>query len=145
MEHERPTVSSATHYAPRITHHVLRTTLVAALAVFIKDLRSELRSRYAINALLLFAVSTAVAVSLGVGFLGLRRDDEALLIQSSLLWIALLFAALNGLARVFVQEEETRTALALRLSAPAAAVYIGKLLFNLALLALLDIVTSVLF
>jgi heme exporter protein B len=117
----------------------------AIWAVFVKDIRSELRSRYALNALLLFAVSAAVAVSLGTTSLGLRREGDWLAVQASLLWIALLFAALNGLARSFVQEEETRTALALRLAAPPVAVYLGKLLFNLALLALLDAVTSALF
>lgn len=123
----------------------LRATLSAAWAVFVKDVRGELRTRYALNALLLFAASAAVAVSLGAGFLGLRRDDESLLVQSALLWIALLFAALNGLSRSFVHEEETRTALALRLATPPLSVYLGKLLFNLLLLAALDVVTSVLF
>jgi heme exporter protein B len=123
----------------------LRALLSAAWAIFRKDLRSELRTRYALNTLVLFAACTAVAVSLGVGFLGLRRTDEALLIQSALLWIALLFAALSGLARGFVQEEEARTMAALRLAAPAAAVYLGKLLFNLALLAMLSLITSLLF
>lgn len=129
----------------QIKHQASSIITRAAWAVFVKDIRSELRSRYAINALILFAVSTAVAVSLGVGFIGLRREDDWLNVQSSLLWIALLFAALNGLSRSFVQEEETRTALALRLAAPPAAVYLGKLLFNLALLLLLDLVTSLLF
>lgn len=119
--------------------------LDAAWAVFVKDIRSELRTRYALNALVLFAASAAVAVSLGVGFIGLRRTEEALLIQSTLLWIALLFAALNGLSRGFVHEEETRTMAALRLAAPPVAVFLGKFFFNLALLALLDTVTSLLF
>jgi heme exporter protein B len=119
--------------------------LSAAWAVFVKDLRSELRTRYALNTLVLFAASAAVAVSLGVGFIGLRRTEEALLIQATLLWIALLFAALNGLSRGFVHEEETRTITALRLAAPPIAVYLGKLLFNLVLLAILDIVTTILF
>ncbi|MEI8307232.1 MAG: heme exporter protein CcmB [Chloroflexales bacterium] len=123
----------------------LRDLMAAAWAIFIKDLRSELRTRYALNALVLFAASAAVAVSLGVGFIGLRRSDEYLLIQSALLWIALLFAALNGLSRGFVYEEETRTMAALRLAAPPIAVYLGKLLFNLALLVLLGSVTSLLF
>nr|WP_044200010.1 heme exporter protein CcmB [Oscillochloris trichoides] len=123
----------------------LPALLAAAWAIFIKDLRSELRTRYAINALVLFAASAAVAVSLGVGFIGVRRSEEYLLIQSTLLWIALLFAALNGLSRGFVYEEETRTIAALRLAAPAIAVYLGKFLFNLALLVLLDTVTCLLF
>ena len=56
-----------------------------------------------------------------------------------------MFAAFTGLARAFVQEEEARTAAALRLAAPPTAVYLGKLLFNLLLLLLLDALTAVLF
>lgn len=117
----------------------------AAWAVFVKDLRSELRTRYALNAMVLFAACTAVMVSVGTTFIGLRRTDEALLIQASLLWIALLFAAMSGLARSFVHEEETRTLAALRMAAPPLAVYLGKFLFNVALLVLLSIITSLLF
>lgn len=114
-----------------------------AWAVFRKDLRAELRTRYALNALLLFAVSTVVALSVGFG--PLTRTADLPLIQAGLLWVTVLFAAFTGLARVFVQEEETRTALALRLAAPPLAVYLGKLLFNLALLLLLDLVVALLF
>lgn len=123
----------------------MKALLFGAWAIFRKDIQSELRTRYALNALLLFAACTAVAVSLGVGFLGLRRDPQSLVIQSSLLWIALLFAALNGLSRSFVQEEERRTALALRLAARPTAVFLGKFCFNLVLLLVLDVVTTVLF
>jgi heme exporter protein B len=119
--------------------------LGATWAVVRKDIQSELRTRYALNALVLFAASVAVAVSVAVPQLGLRRDPSSLVIQAALLWIALLFAALNGLARSFVQEEERRTSLALRLAAPPLAVYLGKFLFNLALLAVLDTITTLLF
>jgi len=118
--------------------------LVAAWAVFLKDVRSELRTRYALNALLLFAVSTVVALSLGLGPLAPSRNADLRLIQSGLLWIAILFAAFTGLSRSFVQEEDARTAAALRLAAPPLAVYLGKLLFNLALLLLLVALTAVL-
>ncbi len=117
----------------------------AAWAVFAKDLQSELRTRYALNALLLFAASTAVAVSFAVPLLGVQRDQQSLVVQAALLWIALLFAALNGLSRSCVQEEDRRTSLALRLAAPPLAVYLGKFLFNLVLLAALDLVTTLLF
>jgi heme exporter protein B len=139
---ERSTAGTTTH-AQR--HQARGSLLRATGAIFLKDVRSELRTRYALNTMLLFAASTAMAVSLGVGFLGLRRDSEALLVQATLLWVALLFAALNGLSRSFVQEEERRTMLALRLAAPAAAVYLGKLLFNLVLLAVLGSVNTLLF
>ncbi|MBO9374058.1 MAG: heme exporter protein CcmB, partial [Chloroflexus sp.] len=92
---------------PAIPANGIVATFRAAWAIFRKDIACELRTRYAINTLLLFAISATTAISLGVGFLGLRRTQEALLIQSALLWIALLFAALNGLSRSFVYEEET--------------------------------------
>lgn len=117
----------------------------AAWAVFVKDLRSELRTRYALNALSLFAVSTVFAISLGVGPLSPVLNADLPLIQATLLWLAILFAALSGLSRAFVQEEESRTAAALRLAAPPMAVYLGKLLFNLALLLMLDIIVVALF
>ncbi|NJN16083.1 MAG: heme ABC transporter permease CcmB [Oscillochloris sp.] len=123
----------------------LHDLLAAAWAVLAKDIRSELRTRYALNAMVLFAASTAMMVSIGTTFIGLRRTEEALQIQSSLLWVALLFAAITGLSRGFVQEEEARTMAALRLAAPPLAVFLGKFFFNLALLLLLGGVTSVLF
>ncbi|HEU5015988.1 MAG TPA: heme exporter protein CcmB [Roseiflexaceae bacterium] len=117
----------------------------ATLAVFRKDLRSELRSRYAVNALLLFATNSVVVQSLVLGLLLPSRNADLSLIYAALLWITVLFAAFTGLARAFVQEEEARTAAALRLAAPPLAVYGGKLLFNLLLLLLLDVVVTVLF
>ena len=141
MAHELPRSQSAT--TPHETS--IRDTLAAAWAVFVKDLRTELRTRYAINAMVLFAACTAVMVSVGTTFIGLRRTEEFLLIQSSLLWIAFLFAAITGLSRGFVQEEEARTMAALRLAAPPVAVYLGKFLLNLVLLALLGTISSVLF
>lgn len=122
-----------------------RDVLAAAWAVFVKDMRSELRTRYALNAMVLFAACTAVMVSVGTTFIGLRRTEEALQIQASLLWVSLLFAAITGLSRGFVHEEEARTLAALRLAAPPLAVFLGKFLFNLALLALLGVVTAALF
>jgi heme exporter protein B len=119
--------------------------LTAAWAVFRKDLRSELRTRYALNAILLFAVSTVVAISLGMGPLTTSRNADLPLIQAALLWVAILFAAFTGLSRAFVQEEEARTAAALRLSARPTAIFLGKLLFNLALLLILVGLTTVLF
>jgi heme exporter protein B len=119
--------------------------LAASWAVFRKDLRSELRTRYALNAVGLFAVSTVVALSLGLGPLTPRRNPDLPLIHAALLWVAILFAAFTGLARVFVQEEDARTASALRLAAPPLAVYLGKLLFNLLLLLLLAALTAALF
>ena len=52
---------------------------------------------------------------------------------------------MTGLSRAFVNEEETGTAAALRLTAPPASVFLGKLLANLALLAVVMSVVVPLF
>jgi len=111
-----------------------------SLAVFRKDVRSELRTRYAMNAILMFAVVTVFAVSWATGGIGLNP-----VLQSSLLWIVIYFSSLSGLSQSFVKEEESRTAIALRLYCPAEAVFGGKLVFNLVLLAILNLITVPLF
>lgn len=105
-----------------------RHWITCAGAVFQKDVQVELRTRHAVGAVLLFAVTTLVAVSGAVSATLVKSD-----VKAALLWIVLLFAALSGLSRVFVREEEAGTAPALRLAAPATAVYAGKWLFNAAL------------
>lgn len=111
-----------------------------SFAVFKKDIICEFRTRYAVNAILLFAVTTLVAVSFSVGGVGINAS-----VQSSLLWIIIYFSSLSGLSRSFVKEEESKTSSALRLSADPGAVLGGKLIFNLLLLILLELVTVPLF
>jgi heme exporter protein B len=113
------------------------TWAAEAAAVFAKEWRSELRTRYALNTLALFAVTTLVVVSASLGPLGASpgRGADALPV---LLWLILLFAAAAGLPRSFVHEEETQTATALRLAATPSALYCGKLAYSLTLLAGLE-------
>ena len=54
----------------------------------------------------------------------------------------LLFAAAAGLPRAFVQEEETHTATALRLSATPSALFCGKLLYGLTLVLALEVLVT---
>lgn len=115
--------------------------LAAAWAVFRKDVQIELRTRYALGTSLLFAVTTLIAVSASLSATLTVGAD----VKAGLLWIVLLFAALSGLSRTFVREEEAGTAPLLRLFAPATAVYAGKWLFNAALLFLVAAVSVPLF
>ncbi len=114
--------------------------IICAWAVFRKDLQVELRTRYALGAVLLFAVTTLIAVSAALSAATVKSE-----VKAALLWIVLLFAALSGLARVFVREEEAGTAPLLRLCAPATAVYAGKWLFNVALVFAVESVSVPLF
>ena len=118
--------------------------LAEVLAVLAKEIRSELRSRVALNAIGLFALTTLIAVAYQIGPYQIHAEDRPHLL-SALLWIILFFAALSGLARVFVKEEDAHTAKALRLAAPPLAVLGGKLLFNLMLLLALEAIIVPLF
>jgi heme exporter protein B len=112
------------------------TLLAEALAVARKDLRTEFRTRVSLNSLGLFALTTLAAVSYTIGPYRIAEEDRPFLL-SALLWVVILFAALAGLDRVFVKEEESHTAALLRLSARPHSVWLGKLLFNLGLIAVL--------
>jgi heme exporter protein B len=101
-----------------------------AYAVFAKDLRLEWRTRYALNTILMFGVTTLAVVSFSLGQAGLPVK-----LLAALYWIVVFFSAMAALAQVFTREEEAGTALALRLSADPNAVYLGKLFFNLVLLS----------
>jgi heme exporter protein B len=114
--------------------------VAAVWAILRKECRGEWRTRWGLNAALLFAVTTLTSVSFAVGRLGNRTD-----VLAALLWIVLLFASLASLAHTFVREIEGRTLTFLRLVAPPTAIALGKLLFNLLFLVALEVVTVPLF
>ncbi|MCS7230040.1 MAG: heme exporter protein CcmB [Candidatus Kryptonium sp.] len=94
-----------------------------------KDLKSELRTRYALNALIMFVVVT-------ISMLLFATAGEVLSAEllSGLLWVVIFFSAMSGLSRTFVSEEDRGTVIFLQLSARPSVVYFGKLLFNLVLI-----------
>lgn len=104
------------------------STLAELSAVVAKDMLSELRTRYALNALVMFVV-TAVAVIL----FALRGDTPSTVVLSGMYWVVVFFTGMSGLSRTFVSEEERGTALTLQLVTSPGVVYFGKLLFNVAL------------
>ncbi|MBL7979649.1 MAG: heme exporter protein CcmB [Bacteroidetes Order II. Incertae sedis bacterium] len=116
------------------TRSKLRYWLNGAYAVFEKDVRLELRSRYALNMLLMFIASTLflVVVSLGNEVIGAR-------VQAALVWIILLFGSVIGLGRGFVSEVDQGTVLLLQLHTRGSMVYAGKLAFNIVLLFVLNV------
>jgi heme exporter protein B len=106
---------------------------VAALAG--KDLRLELRARETLPAMLLFVVSTLVvfhfALPAGSG------DDAAY----GLLWVALVFTALLGLARAWVPERDEGALDGLVLApTDRSAIWLGKTLATLVFLVVVELV-----
>jgi len=118
--------------------------LAEVMAVAAKDLRAEFRTRVALNSLALFALTTLAAVSYTIGPYRLSTEDRPFLL-SVLLWIVIFFAALAGLDRSFVKEEESHTAPLLRLAATPTVVWAGKLLYNLVLISVLMAMVAPLF
>ena len=112
----------------------------AVWAILRKECRSEWRTRYGLNAALLFAITTLTSVSFAVGRLSDRVD-----LLSALLWVVLLFAALASMSHAFVREVEGHTLTLLRLVASPTAIGLGKLLFNLLFLGLIELVTVPMF
>jgi heme exporter protein B len=110
----------------------------SVLAVFVKDLKSELRNRYALNSLLMFVIITISIILFAIGL-----ENVSNYVLAGLLWIIIFFAATSGLSRTFVSEEERGTNIALKLTANPGTIYLGKLLFNLVLMLSLSIFVSV--
>ena len=113
---------------------------VAVWTILRKECRSEWRTRYGLNAALLFAVASLTAVSFAAGRLTNRTD-----LLAALFWIVLLFATLTSMSHAFVREIEGRTMLLLRLVASPTEIATGKLFFNLLFLLVVEAVTVPLF
>jgi len=109
-------------------------------ALFQKDLHSELRTRYAINSLAMFII---VAISVILFSIGNENISPGL--TGGLFWVVIFFSAMSGLSRAFVSEEERGTSLTLQLIASPATVFTGKLLFNMILVFLMNIIITLLY
>ena len=114
--------------------------LHGAQAVFLKDARLELRTRFALNALGLFVAASVFLLRLALGDAAVNPPTAA-----ALLWIVIVFAATVGLGRAFVLEEERGTVLLLQLTLRPSAVYLGKLAFNVVLTLALNIAAALVF
>ncbi len=111
-----------------------------AFALFKKDFSSELRTRYAVNALAMFII---VAISVILFSVGNERISDSL--TGGLFWVVIFFTAMSGLSRAFVSEEERGTSLTLQLIASPTTVFTGKLIFNLILVFCMNTVIALLY
>ena len=106
------------------------TYLADVAALTRKDLRVALRARDTLPAMLLFVFSTLVVFH----FASPDGADESA--AYGLLWVAIVFTALLGLARAWVPEQEHGVLDALVLTpTDRSAIWLGKTLATLAFLA----------
>lgn len=110
----------------------LRLFTLQVYGVVRKDFLSEYKTRAGITTLLMFVVVTVSIITFATA--GERLSNG---LSAALLWIILFFSAMTGLTKSFVNEEERGTILLLKLTSPPAAVFTGKLLYNILLTLLL--------
>src|SRR3982750_1727342 len=113
-----------------------------ALAVAGKDIRAELRSRTALLTALVFAALVLVIFNFA-------RDPTALsapTLAPSVLWVTFALASMVAMNRAFTVERENGALDGILLApVPREALFLGKLLANLAFVGTVELVTIPLF
>jgi heme exporter protein B len=108
------------------------------LTIASKDLRSELRTKEALNASLAFTLVILLLFS----FAFEPTEEQTRLISGGLLWIVYAFAGALILNRSFARELPNDCLDALVAAPiPGAALFLGKALANLALLLLVELIS----
>lgn len=105
------------------------------LQIIRKELTVEWRQRAAVNGLLLYLVSTIF-----VGYLSfnVRMNELNPLTWNALYWIILLFAAVNAVAKSFMQEREGRLLYYYSLFSPQELI-LARIIYNTLLLIILAV------
>ena len=106
--------------------------------LFNKEVRLELKQRYVLNGILLYLLSTVFVTYLA--FSGSITPET----WNSLFWIILLFVAVNGISKSFIQESPARHLYYYTIASPEAVV-VSKILYNLMLMGILSILALVVF
>jgi heme exporter protein B len=109
-------------------------------AVFRKEVQSELRSKSGLMTSGLFGIVAVVAIAFATWSIKVTPT-----VGAGLYWITLLFSSMISLPRAFTVEEELGTGDLLRLMARPHAVFWGKVLFNLILVAVTAAILGTLF
>lgn len=103
-----------------------------------KEFRLELKQKYVINGILLYLLSTVF-----VTYLAFDRMID-IPTWNSLFWVILLFVAVNGISKSFVQESPARYIYYYTIASPQSIV-LSKIIYNLVLMSALSLLTFGLF
>jgi heme exporter protein B len=117
----------------------MRRYLRQVLALAGKDLRVELRTRERLAAMTAFVVLTAVLFNFAVDRTAVSPRD----IAAALMWMIVVLGGLLGLGRTFeIEKEEGAMEGLLVAPVPRDALFLGKVLSNSVLLALVVAITA---
>jgi heme exporter protein B len=116
--------------------------IAQALRIASKDLRIEWRSGEVLATMTFLAVIVVLIFSFAFVVEGARPPAA---VVSGIVWIALVVSGTIGLSRVFDRERDGEAIRSLLLSpAPRAAIYVGKLLATIMLMAIMETVLAAL-
>jgi heme exporter protein B len=102
--------------------------------LLLKEILLELRQKYALNGILLYVASSVFVVYLSFKVI---HDKST---WNALLWIILLFASTNAVAKSFIQENKGRQLYLYSLASPGAII-LSKVIYNMILLIALSLLT----
>jgi heme exporter protein B len=105
-------------------------------ALIDKEIRLELRQKYALNGMILYVVSTVYVCYLSFR---LKSNQIDKITWNTLFWIILLFTATNAIAKSFTQERFGRLLYYYTLANPVAII-LSKILYNTLLMLVLALV-----
>jgi heme exporter protein B len=108
--------------------------LTSVVALLKKDFLLEWRQRYAINGILLYVLGTVFICYLSIG---IKNSKLSPFTWNALLWIVLLFASVNAVAKSFLQEKRGRMLYYYTIASPQAII-LSKIIYNSGLLMLLS-------
>jgi heme exporter protein B len=102
----------------------MKKVLTKILAMFWKDMLTELRTKEVITSVLVFALLVMVIFNFAFG----TRTDETELVAPGILWVALTFGGVLGFNRIFAVEKENSRLEGLMLCpVDRTVIYWGKL------------------
>jgi len=96
-----------------------------------KELKLEMRNKYALGGILLYVISTVF-----VSYLSFKRVINPAT-WNALFWIILLFASINAIAKSFISETRGRLLYLYTLASPQAVI-LSKIIYNSLLLTVLS-------
>jgi heme exporter protein B len=96
-----------------------------------KEVKLEMRNKYALGGILLYVVSTVF-----VSYLSFKQIINPAT-WNALFWIILLFASINGVAKSFINETHGRLLYLYTLASPQAVI-LSKTIYNFFLLSLIS-------
>ena len=105
-------------------------------ALIDKEIRLELRQKYAINGMLLYIVSTVYVCYLSFR---LKTNHIDKITWNTLFWIIILFTAVNAIAKSFTQERYGRLLYYYTLANPVGII-VSKIIYNSILMLVLSLV-----